>query len=36
MLEEQVKRLQQTVGQLLQEKQILQEAMGLGKKRVRK
>jgi len=36
MLEEQVKRLQQTVGQLVQEKQILQEALGLGQKRVRK
>lgn len=35
-LEDQVKRLQQTVGQLTQEKQILQEALGLGKKRGRK
>jgi transposase-like protein len=35
-LEEQVKRLQQTVGQLTQEKQILQETLGWGKKRARK
>ena len=35
-LEDQVKRLQQTVGQLTQEKQILQETLGLGKKRAKK
>jgi transposase-like protein len=34
--DDEIKRLQQLVGQLTQEKQILQEALGLGKKRARK
>jgi transposase-like protein len=35
-MEGKIKHLQQMVGQLTEEKQILQEALGLGKKRGRK
>lgn len=35
-MESKIKHLQQMVGQLTEEKQILQEALGLGKKRGRK